>query len=137
MAVTLAWALWRGMDADYKRKYARVVWDQFQTRLQGEAMTTADLGQYVSSVSSKLGVAHLGEGGDLEEIDAILRAGQDRPVLRALRDRTALVVVRVRLLNEARKEEYEERRRQHPNAYEQEDELIEAQQGGLLNDDEN
>jgi hypothetical protein len=125
------------MDAEYKRKYVRVVWDQFQARLQGEAMTTADLGQYVSSVCSKLGVTRLGDGKDLGEIDAILSAGQDREVLRALRDRAALIVVRVRLLNEARREAYEAWRKEHPNAYEQEDELIEAQKGGLFHDDEN
>ena len=137
MAVTLAWALWRGMDAEYKRKYARVVWEQFQTRLQGEAQTTADLGQYVNNVCSKLGVTRLGDGDDLVELDAILGAGQDREVLHALRDRTALIVVRVRLLNEARKEAYEAHKREHPDEYTQEEELIEAQRGGMFNDDEN
>jgi hypothetical protein len=81
-------------------------------------------------------VAHLGDGKDLAEIDAVLSAGQDREVLNALRDRTALIVVRVRLLNEARKEEYEARRKARSNEYEQEDELIEAQKGGLFADDD-
>jgi len=136
MAVTLAWAIWRGIDPKYKMEKARVIWDQFQTRLQGEAGTTTDLARYVNSVCSKLGVAHLGDGKDLAEIDAVLSAGQDREVLNALRDRTALIVVRVRLLNEARKEEYEARRKARSNEYEQEDELIEAQKGGLFADDD-
>ncbi len=101
----LAWYLWRGMDKAYKQKYARVIWDQFQNRLQGEAMTTANLGQYVNSLCSKLGVHALGISEDLEVLDSILNCGEDRAILRMFREEAALIVVRVRLWNEQRREE--------------------------------
>jgi len=107
--VVLAWALWRGMDSDYKRKYARVIWDQFQVRIAGEAQTTNSLSKYVNQLCSKLGVGQLGDGDELAELDAILNCGQDRAILRAMREDTALIVLKVRLLNEERKEEREQR----------------------------
>ena len=105
MATELAWALWRGMDPNYKRRYARVIWDQFQARLQGEAMATSNLGTFVNSASSKLGVLSLGRKADLPALDEILNSGQDRAVLRLLREETALIVVKIRLLNEERQAE--------------------------------
>lgn len=104
--VHLAWYLWRGMDPQYKQKYARVIWDQFQNRLQGEAMTTANLGQFVNSLCSKLGVHALGIQDDLEIMDSILNSGEDRAILKVFREEVALIVVRVRLWNEQRREEW-------------------------------
>ena len=101
--VYLAWCLWLGMDRAYKQKYARVIWSQFQNRLQGEAMTTANLGQYVNSLCSKLGVHTLGISEDLDILDSILNCGEDRAILRMFREEAALIVVRVRLWNEQRR----------------------------------
>ena len=126
MCIDLAWALWRSMDAEYKRRYALKVWEQFQERLAGEAMTTTRLGEYVNSVCSKLGVQQLGGKDDIARIDEILNAGADRDILRLMRDETALIVVKVRLLNEQRKAEYEKWRKEHPTDIEQEEELIKA-----------
>jgi len=105
LCVDLAWALWRGMDSDYKRKYAMVIWDQFQARLAGEAMATSNLGQYVNSLCSKLGVTF--RAYDVQPVDRVLSSGEDRAILRVMREETALVVVKVRLLNEARKEQWD------------------------------
>lgn len=121
MCVDLAWALWRGMSADYKRRYAMVVWDQFRDRLAGEAMSTSNLGQYVNSLCSKLGVVRLGESDDLDRINEILNSGQDREILRTMREETALVVVKVRLLNEKRKEEWKEREKAWKEMYDVQD----------------
>lgn len=126
MAVDLAWALWRGMDATYKRRYARVIWDQFQSRLQGEAMATSNLGTFVNSACSKLGVTALGKADELPALDAILQSGEDRAILRVMREETALVVVRVRLLNEQRRAEFEER----VDEVTEEEALIKAQEEG-------
>jgi len=128
MATEIAWALWRGMSPDYKRRYARVIWDQFQSRLQGEAMATSSLGTFVNSACSKLGVVSLGRRDDLGTLDGILNSGQDRLVLRLLREETALIVVKVRLMNEERRAEIEALM----DDYAQEDALREAQEGGAL-----
>jgi hypothetical protein len=105
MATDLAWLLWKGVPSDYKRRQALKVWDQFQSRLQGEAMATSNLGTFINSVCSKLNVVTLGRKADLEALDAILNSGQDRALLRLMREETALIVVKVRLLNEERKGE--------------------------------
>lgn len=126
MCVDLAWAIWRSMDTQYKRRYALKVWDQFQERLAGEAMTTTRLGQYINSVCSKLGVGQLGSKDDAGRIDEILNAGADRAVLRMMRDETALIVVKVRLLNEERKAAWEKWREEHPDPIEEEERMIQA-----------
>ncbi len=66
-------------------------------------MTTVNLGRYFNAVCSKLGVQGLGPREELDILDGILNGGQDRALLRVLRDETALIVVKVRLLNESRK----------------------------------
>ena len=125
MCVALAWILWRGMDPDYKRKYARVIWDQFQARLAGEAQTCATLGEYVNALSDKLGVQALGLTEDLDILDSTLNSGKDREILRMMREETALIVVKVRLMNELYREEREAAwRERDPIA--QEEELKEA-----------
>lgn len=70
-------------------------------------MATANLGTYVNSLCSKLGVQSIGLSDDLDILDSILNCGQDREILRVMREETALVVVKVRLLNEERRAEWE------------------------------
>lgn len=120
-ATHLAWYLWRGMDGAYKQQYARVIWDQFQARLQGEAMVTNNLGTYLNSLSSKLGVRAVGLTGDLDILDSILNCGHDREILRILREETALIVVKVRLWNEERREQWEA---EHPDPIAEEEALM-------------
>lgn len=109
--VSLAWMLWRGIDPDYKRKYARVIWDQFQARLRDEALTTNRLSKYVNQIQLKFPTMSWGDQQELAEEDKILSAGTDRELLRAFREDTALIVVKVRLRNEERKVEQERRYR--------------------------
>lgn len=119
--VGIAWALWRGMSADYKRRYARVIWDQFQGRLAGEAQTTSNLGQYVNSLCSKLQVVQLPKES-IEELDEIFESNNDRAILRMMREETALIVVKIRVMNEERKAQFEDE-------YAEEEALIEALDG--------
>jgi len=99
--------LWRGIDPEYKRRYARVIWDQFQARLRDEAFTVSRISQYVSRMQIKFPTIAWGKKEDLAGIDAILSSGLDRALLRILREDTALVVVKVRLLNEQRRADME------------------------------
>jgi len=57
---------------------------------------------------------------DLEIVDSILNCGEDRAILRMFREEAALIVVRVRLWNEQRREELRQ--------------AEEAQQEGLFDD---
>lgn len=91
-------------------------------------MATSNLGTFINSASSKLGVLSLGRKEDLLALDEILNSGQDRAVLRLLREETALIVVKVRLLNEERKAELAA----FLDEYAEEEALIEAQRGGFF-----
>ena len=68
-------------------------------------MATNSLPKLVNSLCSKLGSSIA--TADLEAVTQVLNAGMDREILRMFREETALVVVKVRLLNEARKAEWE------------------------------
>ncbi|HOW77950.1 MAG TPA: hypothetical protein PK406_00735 [Verrucomicrobiota bacterium] len=68
-------------------------------------MTTASLPVFFSRVCGKLPVVLSQLGDPPEQVDYTLSGGNDREILRAFREETALIVVKVRLLNEARKEE--------------------------------
>jgi hypothetical protein len=109
-AADLAYAIWRGIDGDYKRSYAKVIWGQFLERLQGTARTTANLEVYFNRVCSKLPMVWDGKQITeyLDWIYDAMRAGQDREILRIMREQTAAIVVEVRLKNEQHRLEYNE-----------------------------
>lgn len=86
-------------------------------------MATSNLGAFINSASSKLGVLSLGRKKDLPALDEILNSGRDRAVLRLLREETALIVVKIRLLNEERQAEIAALM----DEYAEEEALIEAQ----------
>lgn len=87
-------------------------------------MATSNLGQFLNSCCSKLGVTAFAKS-DIEELDEILEGGQDRAILRLMREETALVVVKVRLLNEERKGSF-------VDEYAEEEALMAPEEGGLF-----
>lgn len=105
-ALRLLIPLWRGIPADYKRKYARNVWQQFEDNIRAAAYT-ASLSKFVSSICSRLGIVIAGE--DVAAVNGVLNVGQDRAILRRLRDEATTLALMVRLENDKRKAEWEAR----------------------------
>lgn len=106
LALGLLIPLWRGIPADYKRKYARNIWQQFEDNIRAAAYT-ATASRFVSSFCSRMSVAIASD--DLDAVHAALNAGRDKAILSQLRDETTALVLMVRLENEKRKAEWEAR----------------------------
>jgi hypothetical protein len=91
--------LWRGLDADYKRKYARTIWQQFEDALRSAAYTSS-LAQWYETLHRKLAIRVRSD--DQAGIAAVIGSGHDRLVLRMIRDETSYLVVLVRVANDER-----------------------------------
>ncbi len=106
-ALSLLIPLWRGIPADYKRKYARNIWQQFEDNIRAAAYT-ASLSKFVNSLCSRMSVVIA--GNDLEAVSAALNANSDRTLLRQMRDEATTLVLMVRLENDKRKAAWEARK---------------------------
>ena len=85
--------LWAGIPREYKTKYSYSVWDQFQDNVRSAAYTSR-LSLFLSKITARLGIS-LNER-DVKRVVAAVSSGEDREVLRALREDTALLVLMVR-----------------------------------------
>ena len=97
----MLYAVWGGIPTDYKVKYARNIWDQFQGAILTAAYTD-NLAKFVNRLCSRFG-AVIPEKFRARAL-ALLNSGEDQEVLRRLREETVLLVMMVRALNEERKE---------------------------------
>lgn len=100
-ALRLLIPLWRGIPADYKRKYARNIWQQFEDNIRAAAYTSR-LSKFINSICLKLQIQIA--GGDVAAVSILLTA-DEKTLLRQLRTEAATLVLMVRLENEKRKEE--------------------------------
>jgi hypothetical protein len=107
IATKLLTPLWSGIPADYKMKYARSIWQQFEDNIRSAAYTDR-LSIWYDVMCRKLGIDV--KSADLSVIHECLQIGADEVFLRLLREETAYLVVLVRLANEERKAEIEERK---------------------------
>ena len=108
MAVDLLWVVWRGIDAGYKSKYRRTIWEQFENTVR-TASYTNNLGKFANSLCSKLS-ARLGiKPEEAKVAETILNSGNDKALLKLFRDETTLIVLMVRVRNQERRELYESR----------------------------
>jgi len=107
-AKTLLMAIWRGIPADYKKRYRRNIWEQFENNVRSAAYTS-NLGKFVNTLCAKL-QAQIGQTNDeRERAESVLNCGYDRALLKLIRDETALLVLMVRVENQKRQEEWKER----------------------------
>lgn len=102
IANNLLGPLWSGIDADYKRKYSYSIWQQFEDQIRSAAYTGL-LSTFLSKITQRLGI--LIEGKDAERVNAVVRSGEDKAILKSLRDETTMLVLMVRLVNEEKREE--------------------------------
>lgn len=100
----LLWPCWRGLDAAYKAKYARNIWEQFAEQIASAAYTSR-LATFFQTLTQRLNISIRTE--DVERVNAVLASMQDRAILKMLRDETTMLVLMCRLKNEDRKAEYE------------------------------
>lgn len=108
-ALRLLIPLWRGLDADYKSRYSRTIWTQFEDNIRSAAYTS-NLSNFYSRFCARLTVAV--ETALTPELHSALAVGgaEERRVLRQLRDEAATLALMVRLDNERRREQYQARK---------------------------
>lgn len=95
--------LWRGIPADYKRRYARNIWSQYEDNLRAAAYTS-NLRVFVSRICGKLNITIAST--DIAAVNEIVSAGRDKEILAALRNEITMLILLVRLENDKRKEEW-------------------------------
>jgi hypothetical protein len=108
-AAALLWVIWRGIAPDYKSRYRRSIWRQFEDRVRSAAYTS-NLGKFVNTLCLSL-QAEIGKNaGDRELANGLLNDGDEGRFLKVLREETTLVVLMVRMKNQAAQDAYRERR---------------------------
>ena len=105
-AAELLEIIWRGVPADYKSRYRRSIWQQFEDNIRSAAYTS-NLGKFLDSLCLKLG-ADIGRNGeDRTQAEAILQEADAKAMLKLLREETTLLVLMVRVANQERREVWE------------------------------
>lgn len=106
-AADLLEIIWRGISNEYKSRYRRTIWEQFENTVRAAAYTN-NLGKFANSICLKLGAMIPAEM--TKRAEEILNSGQDKPLLKLLRDETTLIVLMVRVRNQERREQWEQER---------------------------
>jgi hypothetical protein len=105
-ATELLEIIWLGIPSDYKSRYRRSIWQQFEDNIRSAAYTS-NLGKFISSLCQKLN-ANIGRNSEERaRADAILQEGNTRAILKLLREETTLLVLIVRVANQERREAWE------------------------------
>ena len=99
----LLYAIWRGIPNDYKSRYRRNIWQQFEDRIRSKAYTS-NLGEFINSLCLSFGVKVSNEGRVLM-MDVLEKLTDDHAVLKMLREETLLLVMLVQETNEQRQDE--------------------------------
>ena len=101
-ALRLLIPIWRGLDSNYKSKYARSIWQQFEDNIRSAAYTST-LSRFFNNLSSRLEIAI--DAAGLTDVQAALAVtgAAERTLLRQLRDETSTLALMVRLENEKSK----------------------------------
>ena len=92
--------IWRSIDSDYKRKYSMTIWSQFEGAIKACARERA-MPLVLEKLCKKLPVEISTEHA--EAIAAVVTSPDGAALLKLMRTEAALLVVMVRLENEARK----------------------------------
>lgn len=111
MAATLLKIIWRGVPADYKSRYRMTIWKQFENEIRAAAYT-GSLAKFINSICSRLQVDLGRTEAERAVADEILRSSDDRTLLKLLREQTTLLVLMVRVDNEAQRAEWIEKQKE-------------------------
>lgn len=97
----LLWPLWRGVGEDYKERYLKNIWDQFENNIRSAAYTNR-LPIFLSKIKNLMNIEIQAQYN--KDIAEIISSGLDEQILTLLRDETSYLAVLTRLKNQERKE---------------------------------
>lgn len=103
IASDLIGPLWRGIPEEWKRRYRRDVWTQFETRMRLSARAKT-IGVFVERMSSYFGISI--PSTDLKRFDAAVAEAQSqgRDVLRLIGRECSLITTMVRVEAQQRRD---------------------------------
>lgn len=101
VAENLVLPLWRALDKEYKKKYKKTIWDQFENRLRSAAYTS-DIKKFLQKIKSNMRISIRYK--DLKRVLNIVDSNQDRQILKWIREETQYLVLQVRVINQERKQ---------------------------------
>lgn len=103
MAVSTLTSIWQCIDWDkVTGKRAMGIWDEFTSKVKSAAMTTNDYDAFVIKLCKKMNVLAL-RSRDIDEI-AALDEKFKKKILECLRNKTQLIVLKLRLNSQIKKE---------------------------------
>lgn len=105
-ALRLLVPLWNGIPGDYKQRYARNIWQQFEDNIRAAAYT-AKLSKFVNSICLRLRIEITGR--DVTAVNAVLASADERDILRQLREEATVLMLMVRMENEKQRAERKKR----------------------------
>ena len=112
-AASLLEIIWRGVPRDYKSRYRMSIWQQFEDNIRSAAYTS-NLGKFINSLCMKLGATLGRNASERGRVETILNGGQDRELLKLMREETTLLVLMVRVRTQERREAWKERQSRLP-----------------------
>ena len=102
-AAGLLTAVWKGIPRSYKSRYRRNIWQQFEDNVRSAAYTS-NLGKFFNKLCLQMQAQVA--GADTGAVERILNGGNDRDLLKLMREETTLVVLMVRVANQERQEQW-------------------------------
>lgn len=106
MATQILMAIWRGTPSEYKSKYRMNIWDQFQNQIIS-ATTTNSVAKFISSACFKLGAQLGATDEERSTVNAVIGLISDeRKLLRTIRNDITLLVLKLRVANQERSDEW-------------------------------
>jgi len=102
--VRALYALWRGIDLEFKAKYRQKIWQMFENAVAVAARTSGhNTHKFLTRIAQKMNAVVGWSADDLEAV-ALLAQYDGRAVLSQVREEYGYLVAMVRLLNEKEQE---------------------------------
>lgn len=93
----LLYPLWRGVDDNYKKQYAKDVWQHFENAIKS-ASNEISLSRFVETFRKR--IPCIVKSDYIENLRYVIECGQDAEIIDWLRTETTYMVMIVRMENE-------------------------------------
>lgn len=106
VAEKLLFPLFRCLNVDYKKKYLKNIWEQFENNVRTAAYTSR-LARFFEMITNSMPI-------ELQQqyqagVREIIGSGEDKMILNWLRTESTYLILLARMINEKRKEEFKEK----------------------------
>jgi len=98
--------VWQGIPNSYKSTYRQTIWQQFEDNIRDAAGTNNNLGRFINSLCLGLNATPGKNADDRKALLEILNDGNDKAIMKLMRNETLRLVLMVRVRNQERQEEW-------------------------------